>query len=190
VEYIGKKIKKDGKDSYILFKVEFEARDVKVKPAQGSNEVRMSYDAFLDWVGYNKFEPYTEEQYQYFKQFLDREQKDAKGVKGGWIQFFSIAALVGSFKSIWDNWMAQIKERQEFESTKLYYMMLSSSFAKGVGTIFGEAFRDVIADAFSEYDAKIWSVINKYKEQLTREGGVDSGIAIKKIKKDIFDKYK
>ncbi len=191
IAYVGRPTKKWGKDVYQLFKVSFENNVVEIRAAgvEKGKPFRMSYDAFLIWVGSNWFEGYTQTQYEQFEMFQKVETPKGIHKPGGFVMWFSLGAIAGGFKSIWDAWMAQIKERQEFDATKFHYLALENAFSKFMGKAFGSAFQDVLADAFTEYDSKIWWVINKYKDLLSRDGWVDSWEALKKVERDLFLKY-
>ena len=191
VKYVGRPTKKWGKDFYQLFEVSFDNNFVHITPAGGqkATTISMSYDSFLLWVGYNGFEGYTQSQYEQFELFQKIETPQGIHKPGRGIMWFSIWAIGGWLKSIWDVWMAQIKEREEFDATKFHYLALENAFSKFMGKALGSAFQDVLADAFTEYDSKIWGIINKYKDLLSRDWGVDSWEALRKVERDLFLKY-
>lgn len=143
-------------------------------------EKKMSYNAFSIFCSEKWLNPYTKEDAEMLKNKINANP-DKKMKSNG----LSISAMLISFKSIKDNYLERWKSEDELRASQFYMSLLDSKIAS---VIPGSIVSELRQEAFSEYDSKLWSIINKHKDRLSRDGAVHDKEIVNVIKNEVFEK--
>lgn len=185
IEYFGKEFEtKDENDNEnnVMFKVEFSKDSVHVVYEWGWYEKNMDYSSFFIFVSEKWLNPYTNSEYQIYKEKTSFQNKPKTQLR-----WSSIPWIVKYLKNIPEWIKKQFNERDDLNAAYLYSKIMSNPLMQKIWWEFA-------SEAMSRLDDKIWSMIQSKKEVLSKidkegsEWGIHAGRSVKFIENEVFNK--
>ena len=143
----------------------------------------IDYNTFLMIIMDNYLEPWTEKQYNEYKQdYTSYAVAGANKTSKFWKGYYSIWNLIYSFKELWNAVKNYLKEEDDFRAAELL-AGITSLIPHNVPVL-----GDLSVEATAEKEAKIWKRITSAKERLARadKWWNHAKVAARLIEKEIF----